>query len=129
MGWLRSAPLESIPWRDTLLAGVGAVLIPSLIGFAALGVSQLAAAAPIVQARALLLGLSPLMSGAGLILLVPLAGILLRQGWFGWVVAVALGFGVVALIEAVVHYPGAAPFGAAVGLIMRAILGRMGTTG
>ncbi len=127
MALVRSLPSEGIPWRDTLLAGMGAVLFPSLIGFAAVGVAKVAGERidASLHAAAMLLFLSPLLSGAGLILVVPLAGILLRQGWFGWVPAGVLGFGTGWLIDAAVVYPVAAPFGAGVALIMRALLGRL----
>ena len=125
MGLLRSPPADGIPWRDTLISGLGAVLIPSLIGIATVGILRLTGGNDALTASAMLLFLSPLLSGAGLILVLPLAGILLRQGWFGWAVAVALGLGVGWLIDAAVHYPAAIPFGALVLIIMRALLGRL----
>ncbi len=132
MALIRSPRADEIPWRDTLMAGLGAVLIPAVAGGIAFGVTEglgfgrnAGDGAVAFRAGVLLLAISPLLSSAGMILALPMAGIMLREGWFGWVSAALLGLIVGAAVDAAVHYPVAVPFGAGVMLIMRALLGRL----
>ena len=125
MAWLRSRPADGIPWRHTLIAGLGAVLIPALIGAATMGVLRLSEANGGLESPAMMLVLSPFLTGAAMILVVPLAGILLREGWFGWAIAPAIGLTVGWIMDLSIDYPAAAPFGAGVLVIMRALLGRL----
>ncbi len=131
MAWLRSVPAGGLPIRDTLAAGIGAVLIPSLLGLVLLGVFKAFGqaiggdGALALWGGSMMLLLSPLLTGAGMILAMPLTAILLREGWFGWLPALALGLAIGGVAGVVAELPVAAPFGGAVLIIMRALLGRL----
>lgn len=131
MSLLRSAPQPRPPWRDLLAAALATWILPALLGAAGLAVMQIAGrvldggAALAFHAIALLLAFSPLLSFSGLLIAVPLASVLLRHGWFGWLPAGALGLGIGAVLAKAFDLAIAAPFGLIALLLFRAVLGRL----
>ncbi len=131
MSLLRSQPTDGIPWKHLLIAALFAWAVPSLIGVALLGLfhaggDQLPGNAPLyLWSGSVMMLLSPMLSFAGLVLAVPLSGLLLRAGWFGWLIAAAIGAGVGALMSGMIEFPAAAPFGVVILLLLRFVLGRL----
>ncbi|NEX47236.1 hypothetical protein [Pseudotabrizicola algicola] len=117
------------PWRDLLTAAVVAVLLPAATGVLCLGLLRLAGPAlPPAQGLALwvtgtALMLSPLLSLAGMILALPVASLLIRLGWFGWLPAAATGLAIGGAIGAMADFAPSAVSGAMILLILRAVLG------
>lgn len=117
------------PWRDLLAAALAAVLLPSALGLLGLGLFRLfhgvlpSEAALTLWAASTALMLSPLLSLAGMILALPVVSLLIRLGWFGWLPAAATGLVIGGVIGAMMAFAPGALCGAAVLLILRAVLG------
>lgn len=131
MSLIRSCPTDGTPWRDLFSATAVAVAIPFFIGVALLAVFLLARSvlgtAPdlVIWVIAMALVLSPLQTVAGMILAMPIAAVLIRAGWFGWVPAAVLGLAIGGLTGAMIKFEPGAAFGLCVTLILRAVLGRL----
>lgn len=129
MSLIHSPEQLQTPWRDLLTAAIAAVLLPVGVGLLCLGVFSVAQGAlPSGPGMALwmtgtALMLSPLLSLAGMILALPVASLLIRLGWFGWLPAAATGLAIGAVIGAMMDFPPGAVCGAAILLILRAVLG------
>ena len=131
MSWLRSSPTDGIAWRDVLGAGAIAAMLPALIGLGLIASFWVLSA--VVESDLLLdlwiagmvLALSPLLIVPGLILGLLLSGILVRQGWFGWLPAAALGAGLGGIIGTMAEFPLGWAFGLCDALIFRTVLGRL----
>ncbi|MFN4128776.1 MAG: hypothetical protein ACK4GC_03015 [Paracoccaceae bacterium] len=129
MSLIHSPEQLQTPWRDLLMAAAAAVLLPSAVGIVCLGVFR--AVDRIVPsgfgmalwAVGTALMLSPLLSLAGMILTLPVASLLIRLGWFGWLPAAATGLVFGGVIGAMMEFPSGAWAGAAIVLILRATLG------
>ncbi|TGD42706.1 hypothetical protein EEB11_13305 [Pseudotabrizicola sediminis] len=129
MSLIRSPEQMQTPWRDLLTAAAVAVILPSAFGVLCLGLVNLAQ--PFLPASAgvslwvtgTALMLSPLLSLAGMILTLPVASLLIRLGWFGWLPAAATGFVLGGVIGAMMDFAPGALAGAAVVVILRATLG------
>ena len=129
MSLIRSAEHLTTPWHDVLTAAAVAMLLPS--GFGLLFLGLFSAVQTIVPtgfgmslwAIGTALMLSPLLSLAGMILTLPVASLLIRLGWFGWLPAGGVGFVIGAVIGAMMDFSPGAIAGAAIVLILRAALG------
>ena len=129
MSLIRSPQQLRTPWRDLITAAAVAVLLPSGIGVLCLGLFRVvqdlvptgAGLSLWVIGSALML--SPLLSLAGMILTLPVASLLIRLGWFGWLPAAATGLVIGGLIGAMMDFAPGALAGAAITLILRAALG------
>ena len=129
MSLIRSPEQLQTPWRDLLTAAAVAVFLPSAFGILCLGLVSLLQ--PVLPASAgvwlwvtgTALMLSPLLSLAGMILTLPVASLLIRLGWFGWLPAAATGFVLGGVIGAMMEFAPGAFAGAAILLILRATLG------
>lgn len=126
---IHSPVMERTPWRDLLLATAAALALPAILGAGIkAGVGYLGPglapnwSIPLSLAGTVLT-VSPLLAGAGMILLVPTASFLLRLGWFGWVPAGLTGLAVGLGMAMLLGIPIAGPFGLALALILRAVLG------
>ena len=96
---IASAPMQRTPWRGLLIAAALTLALPAALGAGMMALVRLAhpgviagTAAALWQGGAVLL-LSPLLAGAGMIMVLPLSSYLLRLGWFGRVAARVLGRG------------------------------------
>ncbi|MDO9637929.1 MAG: hypothetical protein Q7J44_05250 [Pseudotabrizicola sp.] len=129
MSLIRSPEHMQTPWRDLLTAAVVAVVLPSALGLLCLGLVSLvqpvlpASAGVTLWAVGTALMLSPLLSLAGMILTLPVASLLIRLGWFGWLPAAATGAVLGGVIGAMMDFVPGALAGAAIVLILRATLG------
>ncbi|MDP4033073.1 MAG: hypothetical protein Q8P60_09540 [Pseudorhodobacter sp.] len=129
MSLIRSPEHLQTPWRDLLTAAAAAVLLPSTLGILCLGL--FAAVQTIVPTGpgmtlwviGTALMLSPLLSLAGMILTLPVASLLIRLGWFGWLPAATTGLVIGGVIGAMMDFAPGALAGAAIVLILRATLG------
>lgn len=125
MSLLASPPQDRTPWRHLILAMLAALAIPPAIGATLMGLALLSGGGQPLQFSAMMLVLSPLLAGAGMVLVLPFASLLIRLGWFGYLPAALLGLGVGAAVGLLASYPMATPFGLCSLLILRAILGRL----
>ncbi|MDP2080881.1 MAG: hypothetical protein U0934_02015 [Pseudotabrizicola sp.] len=129
MSLIRSREQLQTPWRDLLTAAVAAVLLPSGLGIVCLGIFSLvqqimpATAGISLWVIGTALMLSPILSLVGMILALPVASLLIRLGWFGWVPAAATGLVIGGVIGAMMDFAPGALAGAAIVLILRATLG------
>ncbi|MFN4156013.1 MAG: hypothetical protein ACK4HF_15290 [Paracoccaceae bacterium] len=129
MSLIRSPEHMQTPWRDLITAAIAAVLLPSALGVLFLGLFSLvqtrvpATAGVSLWVIGTALMLSPLLSLAGMILTLPVASLLIRLGWFGWLPAAATGLVIGGVIGAMMDFAPGALAGAAVVLILRAVLG------
>lgn len=128
---IASARMRRTPWRSLLIAAAATLALPSALGAVMMALVRLThpgviegTAAALWQGGAVLL-LSPMLAGAGMIMVLPLSSYLLRLGWFGWVPAGLLGLGIGAAVGALTGHAMAAPFGLLSLLILRAVLGRL----
>lgn len=131
MSLIRSAPTDGTPWRDLFSATAVAVAIPFFIGVVLLALFLVARSVLtngpdlVIWVIAMALILSPLQTVAGMILALPLAAVLIRAGWFGWVPASLLGLSIGGLMGTMIKFEPGAAFGLCVTLILRAVLGRL----
>lgn len=131
MSLIRSAPTDGTPWRDLFSAAAVAVAVPFFIGVVLLALFLVARSVLtngpdlVIWVIAMALILSPLQTVAGMILALPLAAVLIRAGWFGWVPASLLGLSIGGLIGTMIKFEPGAAFGLCVTLILRAVLGRL----
>lgn len=125
MSLLASPPQERTPWRHLILAMLAALALPPVLGGALLGLSTLWGGGAALSFGAMMLLLSPLLAGAGMIMVLPFASLLIRLGWFGYLPAALIGFGIGAAVGILASFPLAAPFGLCSLLILRAVLGRL----
>ncbi|MBN2630441.1 MAG: hypothetical protein JXR75_07865 [Rhodobacteraceae bacterium] len=129
MSLIQSPPQLDTPWRHLIIAAGVAVGLPCGLGVVLLGLFNLlhttlpTDAGILLWAAGMTLMLSPFVSLAAMVLVVPVASLLIRLGWFGWLPAGALGLGLGGVIGQMMHYDLAAPFGGAALLILRASLG------
>ena len=131
MSLLRSQPQLETPWKHLLTAGLLALMLPCALGVAcrlllfAFGDLVPAGLGQDLRIYSLALIISPFLGLAGLILGLPITAVLLRKGWFGWLSAGVLGFGLGALIGTMVGFEYAPAFGLTVLLLLRWSLGRL----
>lgn len=129
MNLIRSPEQMQTPWRDLLTAAVAAVLLPSGVGLAFLGLFRLlqdsipSEIALALWGGGMMLMLSPILSAGGMFLALPISSLLIRLGWFGWGPAALTGLGIGAALGVVTDFPLAALSGMTIMLILRAILG------
>ncbi len=130
MSLIRSRPTDRTPWKPLLLAAAGALALPAAMGAVAFGLGQLVGASSAqatdgggLISAAILLMVSPLLGLAAMILVLPLSSAQIRAGLFGWLPAAITGLAVGGLLAFMIGYPVALPFGLAVMLILRALLG------
>ena len=129
MSLIRSPEQLQTPWRDLITAAAAAVLLPCALGILCLGVFTLAQTVLpsglgiTLWVIGTALMLSPLLSLAGMILTLPVASLLIRLGWFGWLPAAATGAVIGAVVGAMMDFAPGALAGAAIMLILRAALG------
>ncbi|MFN3722674.1 MAG: hypothetical protein ACK4VZ_06495 [Paracoccaceae bacterium] len=129
MSLIRSPEQMQTPWRDLLTAAAAAVLLPSALGLLCLGVFGLVQTfVPTTAGLSLwvvgtALMLSPLLSLGGMFLTLPVASVLIRLGWFGWLPAAATGAVIGGVVGAMMDFRPGAFAGAAIVLILRATLG------
>lgn len=106
-------------------------LLPGAIAAIALGAQKLLNTPALgdgfllLWASTYLLMMSPVLSWLGLLLAAPLVVVLLNRGWFGWIPALALGIACGAVTAYLMHHELAISFGAALLLILRAVIGRL----
>jgi len=126
---IQSPPQLDTPWRHLLTAAGVAVALPCGLGLVVLGLFNLlhttlpTDAGILLWAGGMTLMLSPFVSAAAMLLVVPVASLLIRLGWFGWLPAGALGLALGGVIGQMMQTALAAPFGVASLLILRAALG------
>jgi hypothetical protein len=95
--WVRSPEALTTPWRALLLAALVAVVLPMGLGLGCLGLLRLLepavpqATETSLWAAGTVLLLSPMLSLPSLLLILPLASLLIRLGWFGWLPAATVG--------------------------------------
>ena len=129
MSLIHSPEQMTTPWRDLLTAAAAAVLLPSALGILCLGVFRLVQTTVppgfgiVLWTVGTALMLSPLLSLAGMILTLPVASLLIRLGWFGWIPAAVTGLVIGGTIGAMMGFPPGGLAGAAIVLILRATLG------
>jgi hypothetical protein len=129
---LRSQSTVPVPWL-CLLGIVGALWIAPLpVGVAGMAMSGLSEQlnediATFVGFLALILVFSPLFSWVGWLIALPMVGLALARGRFGWLSAAAIGAlaGAVAAVLVDLVAVLVLPFGTLALLALRAVLGRL----
>ncbi len=130
MNLLRSRLLPKTPWQHLITAGLLAIMLPCALGVAGLIVFYIGGNLLQIEAALFLwmsstaLMLSPFLSMAGMILALPIAAVLLRKGWFGWLPAAGLGLTIGALIGAISKFEPGTAIGLCILLMLRWLLGR-----
>jgi hypothetical protein len=125
--WLRSPPLQPVPWRQLL--GTVAIVwaAPLVLGWFLIALNRgLALFAPAevqltLYLTAMTLIFSPIYAWVGWGLALPILWLLLRDGWFGWVPALLTGAVAGACAGAIVESAIAVPYGIVALLAFRAV--------
>ncbi len=120
-----------VRFRGLMLGLIITWLLPAVAALLALAVPYLAdtpsrgEAGLMAWAASVLLVLSPVLSWLGLVLAAPFVAMLLDRGWFGWIPATALGLACGGVMAWLMGQMLALSFGAALLVVLRAILGRL----
>ncbi|MES2667137.1 MAG: hypothetical protein V4712_13660 [Pseudomonadota bacterium] len=138
MGWRLSAPDKFAPdgfahvgWRGVITSAVFGCLFPSVLGGVVVGGMQLAgtenlgAQALSVWLLATVAVVSPLLSGPGFLVTLPVVAGLLRRGWYGWLSALALGLAMGGIVSAILQNALALPFAVTGFALQRWVTGRL----
>lgn len=131
MSLIGSPALARTPWRPLILAALIALVLPSGLGFALLGLGWLAGQALLpewglgLSFAGMVLAASPFLAMAGMVLALPVCSFLLRLGWFGWLPMAAAGLGIGLALQMLTDIVIAGPFGLISLLILRAAFVRL----
>lgn len=129
MSLIASPQAARTPWRTLLLAAGIALVAPSGLGVALLGLGWVARqmASPEwglgLSVAGMVLAASPLLAVAGMVLAVPVCSFLLRLGWFGWLPVAGTGLAIGLAMQAITDVAIAGPFGLVSLLILRTAFG------
>ena len=133
MPLLSSTPsgLALAGWRGVITSALFGCLVPSVLGGAVIGVMHLLGTADMgSQATSLWLLatiaiVSPLLSGPGFLVTLPVIALLLQRGWYGWVPALGLGLCIGGLATWLIENQLAMPFAITGFALQRWVIGRL----